>query len=248
MNEEEVKRNTIVLVYGRFQPFTLGHLSLLDKIIEYREAGYTNYYLGTSAVNEETHRPEIKAKTLKTLVSVDKRKNPLTTKQKLKYIKAAMKYKGLDSRRVFVSRNPVFALKKMRSKVDRIIILTDIEGVVAFNNIINSNHYYFRDFVHYEAIGDQRARSYNDTNISASLVRELAVNNNFEDFKRSVPYIPEDKQQKLFNHIRRAYMEMLRNRQLLEGDVEESLVSYSTSTPSTYSISSKSKHKSRSVQ
>lgn len=248
MNDQEIKNNTIVLVYGRFQPFTIGHLALLDKIIEYRNNGYNNYYVGTSAVNEETHKPVGVAKTLKTLVATEKRKNPLTAKQKVKYIKAAMKYKGLNSRRVFVSRTPIFALRKMREKADRIIILTDLEGIAEFNKVINNNRHYFRDFVDYVAIGDAREQDYNNTNISGTLIRELAVNDNFEEFKTKVPYIAEDKQRKLFNHIRRAYMQMLRNRELLKGDVEETLVSSETSSPSTFSISSRSKVKSPSVR
>lgn len=250
MNEEEIKNNTIVFIFGRFQPFTVGHLSLLDKIIQYRENGYNNYYVGTSTVDEEKHLPLVKSRTLETLVSDHKRKNPLTTKQKVKYIKAAMKYRGLDSKRLFVSRNLLFGLRKIRKMADRLIILTDLEGIEQFNKLVSKdNKYkYFPDFVDYIAIGNQRERDYNNTNISGSLIRELAVNDNFEAFKQHVPYIAEDKQMKLFTHIRRAYMQMLRNRELMKGDVEESLVSSSTSTPSTFSISSKSMQKAPSLR
>jgi len=235
---------TIILVYGRFQPFTIGHLSMLDNISQLKEMGYNNYYVGTSAVNEHKHKPVLKpasirnVHTSKNLVEHNDRKNPLTTKQKVKYIKLAMKSIGLDSKRVFVSSSPINAFKKMRARARKIIIISGSDRVPELRQILDTNNNkYFQNFERHDIISVDREGS----GISATLVRSLAVENNFEEFKKKVSYLDETRQKKLYNQLRKAYYDMIRSHNSLVGPIEN--VATNSTSPSTFSISSKSKSK-----
>lgn len=262
--DKSIKDRTVVLAYGRFQPFTFGHLTMMQDIVTLKNAGYNNYYIGTSSVNETEHKSVIKGQTLKNieksenkskaLVDHEKRKNPLTTDQKVKYIKLGMKSIGLDSRRVFVSSTPINAFKKMRGKGDILVIIGGTDRIPSYIRILNesiskpSDKKYFPDFQEYVAISQVRDNSSNPLQgISATLLRTLAVENNFEEFKEKIPYIAGDevKQKKLFNQIRKAYKTMLGGPSgthiSFTGEIEENIPSISP--PSSYSISTNAKSK-----
>ena len=65
--DKSIKDRTVVLAYGRFQPFTFGHLTMMQDIVTLKNAGYNNYYIGTSSVNETEHKSVIKGQTLKNI-------------------------------------------------------------------------------------------------------------------------------------------------------------------------------------
>lgn len=270
---QEIKDDTVILIFGRFQPFSLGHIAMFEQLKELLAAGYTKYYIGTSAVPENQHLKTISKQAMKnittsqSLVEHENRKNPLTTREKVKFIKLGMKSEGLDSRRrVFVSSDPLGAFYKMRKIAKRLIIICGEDRVDSYRRILVQNEKKEEDrldFEDYKILSGSRDRGTVANpllGVSATVVRTLAVINDFDEFRKKVPYLDENHQRKLFKILRKAYMNMIgvnadlgtgtgtgTRANLIHGDISNTsdtlAVPVSLSSPSPYSISSKAKAK-----
>jgi hypothetical protein len=269
---QEIKDDTVILIFGRFQPFSLGHIAMFEQLKDLLASGYSKYYVGTSAVQENQHLKTISKQAMKnittsqSLVEHENRKNPLTTREKVKFIKLGMKSEGLDSRRVFVSSDPLGAFYKMRTKAKRLIIICGEDRVDSYRRILVQNEKKEEDrldFEDYKILSGSRDRGTVANpllGVSATVVRTLAVINDFDEFRKKVPYLDENHQRKLFKILRKAYLNMIgvnadlgmetgtgTRANLIHGDISNTsdtlAVPVSLSSPSPYSISSNAKAK-----
>lgn len=159
----------IGLIFGRFNPPTIGHQYMIDKAL--KEVGSDKLYVFISKTQ-------------------DKKKNPLNVDEK-DIILSSM-YKG-NSKVVFVKCNDnirtiIDALKYLNVDHNELKVFCGQDRVGEYDRLIkkyNGKDYIF-DKLEIKSMGDRDPDSEGISGMSASKMREFAINDDYDNFKKGM--------------------------------------------------------------
>ena len=173
----EAKQQTAVFSFGRLNPPTTGHQKLLQKIIQTakQQAGYACLYVSHSQ---------------------DSKKNPLTAKQKVAYIK---KMFPKEARQIEVKedtgiRNAIDAATALHGYYENLVMVVGSDRVRDFKTLLNkyndveSKHGYYKyNNIQIVSAGERDPDSEGVAGMSASKMRAAAASGDYESFSLGLP-------------------------------------------------------------
>lgn len=164
------RKQPVVFAFGRLNPPTIGHQKLIDRVITMakRVKGLPVLYVSATQ---------------------DKKKNPLTAKQKVDYLKKIYS-RGIQIRPAIGSERTFMEILKNRfdKKYTDVYMVAGSDRVLEFKRLIkqyNGKDYNF-DVVEVISAGSRDPDAEGVTGISASKMREFAKNNDFKSFKQNL--------------------------------------------------------------
>ena len=187
----EAKQKTVVFSFGRFNPPTTGHQKLLQKIIQTAKqmGGQPKLYVSYSQ---------------------DLKKNPLTAKQKIAYIKKMFpKEAGLLELKDNTSiKNAIDVATELNGKYDKLVMVVGSDRVRDFKALLNkyngveSRHglYKYQD-IQIVSAGERDPDAEGVAGMSASKMRAAAASGDYESFSLGLPSTFKQGE-KLFKDIR----------------------------------------------
>lgn len=183
----EAKDKGAVFTFGRFNPPTTGHAKLVDKLKKETKGEYEPL-LFTSHSN-------------------DRQKNPLSHKDKIKYLRRFFGRIVVDAnaRTVFDIANELYykGYRKVRMVVgsDRI---KEFDMLLNKYNGVKARHGFYKfDSIEVVSAGERNPDSDDVSGMSASKLRGYAEAGDFDNFKQGVPTKNKGLVQKLYNDIRK---------------------------------------------
>ena len=205
---------TAVFAFGRFNPPTIGHEKLINAVIavNQRESG-TAFIYGSH--------------------TQDSKKNPLTHKQKFKYLKEMYSSK----KKIFQSRskakNPLEAADELSGKYNKLIMIAGSDRVSEFKSLLNTYNgkkgghgsYEFEE-IEVKSAGERDPDADGASGMSASKMRKAATQGDFDAFQTGVSSELNTKDKKdMMNEVRKglkldAIREEMRRRRGLQEPVE----------------------------
>ena len=205
---------TAVFAFGRFNPPTIGHEKLINAVIA------VNQREGGTAFIYGSH-------------TQDSRKNPLTHKQKFKYLKEMYSSK----KKIFQSRskakNPLEAADELSGKYNKLIMIAGSDRVSEFKSLLNTYNgkkgghgsYEFEE-IEVKSAGERDPDADGASGMSASKMRKAATQGDFDAFQTGVSSELNTKDKKdMMNEVRKglkldAIREEMRRRRGLQEPVE----------------------------
>ena len=187
----EAKQKTVVFSFGRLNPPTVGHQKLLQKIIQ--------------TAKQQSGQPMMFVS-----YSQDAKKNPLTAKQKIAYIKKifpkeARQLKLEDNSSL---RNAMDIATELNGKYDNLIMVVGSDRVKDFKTLLNkyngveSRHGYYKyNNIQIVSAGERDPDAEGVAGMSASKMRAAAASGDYESFSLGLPSSFKDGE-KLFKDIR----------------------------------------------
>ena len=187
----EAKQKTVVFSFGRLNPPTVGHQKLLQKIIQ--------------TAKQQSGQPMMFVS-----YSQDAKKNPLTAKQKIAYIKKifpkeARQLKLEDNSSL---RNAIDIATELNGKYDNLIMVVGSDRVKDFKTLLNkyngveSRHGYYKyNNIQIVSAGERDPDAEGVAGMSASKMRAAAASGDYESFSLGLPSSFKDGE-KLFKDIR----------------------------------------------
>jgi len=185
--ESEKTRGTLTLGFGRFNPPTLGHEKLLDKIKDTAEGGAYNVYPSHSEDND---------------------KNPIGAEDKVLFMK-----------KIFPNHSSnIIYDQSIRTIIDA-LTHADVQGYQTINLVVGgdrqkefeslANKYngqlYNFDAINVISAGDRDPDAEGTEGMSASKLRALAADGDFEAFKKGLPKAAKGAvAQELFNTVQKS--------------------------------------------
>jgi uncharacterized protein (UPF0147 family) len=157
---------TLVFAFGRMNPPTLGHEKLVNK------------------VDDIGRRNKAQAKVFLTH-SQDNKKNPLTQNQKLRFAKGAFGPKIEAA----PGKTLIDVLKVLQKSYSDVIMVAGSDRVKDFTTLLNKynmKEYHF-DSIKVVSAGERDPDAEGATGMSASKMRQAAIDNKFSDFKKGLP-------------------------------------------------------------
>lgn len=157
---------TLVFAFGRMNPPTLGHEKLVNK------------------VDDIGRRNKAQAKVFLTH-SQDNKKNPLTQNQKLRFAKGAFGPKIEAA----PGKTLIDVLKVLQKSYSDVIMVAGSDRVKDFTTLLNKynmKEYHF-DSIKVVSAGERDPDAEGATGMSASKMRQAAIDNKFTDFKKGLP-------------------------------------------------------------
>ena len=179
------KNNTLVFAFGRFNPPTIGHAKLMSKVITEARSNRANHIVFASA-------------------STDKRSNPLDVNTKVKFMKKMFPKNNIKAaggnQRTFIE-----VLKSYDKLYGNIIMIAGSDRTSEFQKLANT--YNGRDY-NYKSIklvssGERDPDAEGVTGISASKMREMAKNNDYNSFKKGVTNLSDRDTRSLFSAVKK---------------------------------------------
>ena len=173
----EAKQKTAVFSFGRFNPPTTGHQKLLQKIIKTSKqlAGYACLFVSHSQ---------------------DSKKNPLTAKQKIAYIKKMFPKEAgqLEIKEDISIRNAIDVATVLNGKYDKLVMVVGSDRVRDFKALLNkyngvdSKHgsYKYQD-IQIVSAGERDPDTEGVAGMSASKMRAAAASGDYESFSLGLP-------------------------------------------------------------
>lgn len=171
--EERIK--TAVITFGRFQPFTIGHEKLINKVASLADGN--NYRIYTS----QSH---------------DNKKNPLSYEDKIKFMRKAFSKHGRNIIEDTSIHNIFDALVKLSKQgYTRVTLVVGSDRIPEFDKLLSRyngvkakhGYYNFVDGIKIESSGDRDPDADDVSGMSASKVRDAAVKNDFDTFSKGLP-------------------------------------------------------------
>ena len=173
----EAKQQTAVFSFGRLNPPTTGHQKLLQKIIQTskQQAGYACLYVSHTQ---------------------DSKKNPLTAKQKVAYIK---KMFPKEARQIEIKedsglRNAMDIATELNKYYDNLVMVVGSDRVRDFKNLLNkyngvdSKHGYYKyTNIQIVSAGERDPDAEGVAGMSASKMRAAAASGDYESFSLGLP-------------------------------------------------------------
>ena len=191
--KELLKKDTgrskpVVFAFGRLNPPTIGHQKLIERIITIakRVKGLPVLYVSASQ---------------------DKRKNPLTVKQKVDYLKKVYP-RGIKILPAVGSERTFMEILKNRfdKKYTDVYMIAGSDRVAEFKRLIkqyNGKDYNF-DKTEVVSAGERDPDATGATGMSASKMREFAMNNDYTNFKQGLIRGTKEKDaMKLFKDLKK---------------------------------------------
>jgi hypothetical protein len=173
-NEERV--NSIVLTFGRFQPPTVGHEKLINKVASLATKG-NDYRIFTSQTNDE-------------------KKNPLAYSDKIKFLRKMFPKHGRNIIEDTSIRDIFSALVKIhKQNFTKVVLVVGSDRVDEFKRLLNKYNgveakhglYSFPDGIQVVSSGDRDPDSDDIEGMSASKMRAAASDNNMDAFTKGLP-------------------------------------------------------------
>ena len=187
----EAKQKTAVFSFGRLNPPTTGHQKLLQKIIQTSKqmAGYACMYVSHSQ---------------------DAKRNPLTAKQKVAYIK---KMFPKEARQIEIKedsgiRNAIDIATALNGYYENLVMVVGSDRVRDFKTLLNkyngveSRHGFYKyQSIQIVSAGERDPDAEGVAGMSASKMRAAAASGDYESFSLGLPPSFKDGE-KLFKDIR----------------------------------------------
>ena len=182
---KEASTKTVVFAFGRFQCPTTGHEILINAVDKTAKSYNADAVIYASKTQ-------------------DKKKNPLTVEQKIHYLKLMFPHSN------FKAANPqertfMEVAKELNKKYKNLIMIAGSDRVDSFEKLLNQ--YNGVDF-HYDSIqvvsaGERDPDADDASGMSGTKMRNLALDNDFAEFKKGLPHTLKDADAKqLLNDIR----------------------------------------------
>ena len=184
----EAKQKTAVFSFGRFNPPTIGHQKLLQKIIQTsrKESGYACLFVS---------------------ISQDAKKNPLSASKKITYIKK-MFPKEAGKIQIKDSHTVLDALVELNDKYDRLVMVVGSDRVGDFKSLLNkyngvdSQHGFYKyEDIQIVSAGERDPDAEGASGMSASKMRAAAASSDYDSFALGMPDSFKDGQ-RLYKDIR----------------------------------------------
>ena len=186
----EAKKKPAVFSFGRFNPPTVGHEKLVDRIVKVSKAAGGDPILFTSHSN-------------------DKVKNPLSFRHKIKYLKAffGKKVTVVDADLKQIFQVAVFLYEQGYRSIAMVVgsdRIREFKTILEKYNSVKGRHgfYNFEDIAVVSA-GERDENASDVTGMSASKMRAYAEKGDFENFSLGVPSTGKRLAKKLYNDIRK---------------------------------------------
>ena len=174
-----IKENvdTAIVTFGRFNPPTVGHEKLMDKLASVSKTRNGKYFIFAS-------------------VSTDPKKNPLSYEQKIKFMR---KMFPKHARSIILDKSIKNMFDVVVSMYDKgykkVVIVVGQDRVNEFKTLINKYNgqkarhgfYNFEGGVEVVSAGDRDPDSDDVTGMSASKMRAAASDNDFDAFSKALP-------------------------------------------------------------
>ena len=187
----EAKQKTAVFSFGRLNPPTTGHQKLLQKIIQTSKqmAGYACLYVSHSQ---------------------DPKRNPLSAKQKVSYVK---KMFPKETRQIEVKedssiRNAIDVATALNGYYENLVMVVGSDMVKDFKILLNkyngveSRHGFYKyNNIQIVSAGERDPDAEGVAGMSASKMRAAAASGDYESFSLGLPHSFKDGE-KLFKDIR----------------------------------------------
>lgn len=166
-NLTEAKNDTVVFTFGRFNPPTLGHEKLVQKVLEVSANANADHVIFLS----QTHKPKTDPLSWKAKVSLFKKMFPETNVSTNKEVK-----------------NPYGALASLGEEYDNAILVVGSDRVSTFKRGMSPylDEYGIKNFDVVSA-GFRDPDAEGVEGVSASKARALAVEGNFKGFSQTLP-------------------------------------------------------------
>ena len=173
----EAKQKTVVFSFGRLNPPTVGHQKLLQKIVQ--------------TAKQQSGQPMMFVS-----YSQDAKKNPLTAKQKIAYIKKmfpkeARELKLQDSSSL---RNVMDIATELHGNYDNLVMVVGSDRVRDFKTLLNkyngveSKHGFYKyDNIQIVSAGERDPDAEGVAGMSASKMRAAAASGDYESFSLGLP-------------------------------------------------------------
>ena len=185
----EAKGKGAVFTFGRFNPPTTGHAKLVDRLQKVAK-GYGDALLFSSHSN-------------------DKVKNPLTHKDKIKYLRAffGKQVNVIDADVKQIFQILTFLHDKGYTRI-RMVVGSDrvkeFDNIIKKYNSVKGRHGFYKfDEIQIVSAGERDPDADDVSGMSASKMREFAEKGDFESFKEGVPKTGQRFAQKLYKSIRK---------------------------------------------
>lgn len=175
---------TVVLSFGRLNPPTIGHQKLVDKIKS-----------TAKSMNADAH--------LYMSHTQDKKKNPLNYTDKHRFAKKAFG----DVVQKSNSKTIIQVLKELDGKYNEVVVVVGSDRVSEFKSLLlkyNGKDYTFKD-IKIVSAGERDPDAEGVSGMSASKLRKLAAEGDYDSFRKGVPSgLPERDVKMMYNKIRSA--------------------------------------------
>lgn len=186
----EAKSNPAVFTFGRFNPPTNGHEKLVDRMVKVSKS------VGGDPILFSSH-------------SSDKVKNPLTHKDKVKFLKAFFGRKvnvvNEDVRQIF--QILVFLYDKGYRNIVMIVgsdRIAEFKNIITKYNSVKGRHGFYKfDDIAVVSAGERDPDSDDVSGMSASKMRMFAEKGDFDSFKDGVPSTGKRIAKKLYDAVRK---------------------------------------------
>lgn len=158
--------NKAVFTYGRMNPVTVGHEKLVSKVLAEAKSQKATPMVFLSQTN-------------------DKKKNPLTYDQKIKYAQKAFGKVVIKSK----AKTIMDVMKQIEQNFDSVVLVVGSDRVKDFDVLLkryNGKEYNFKS-IEVVSAGQRDPDSDGVEGMSASKMRELASDNNQSMFKKGLP-------------------------------------------------------------
>lgn len=178
----ESKSDTIVVSFGRFNPITTGHEKLVNKVISIAQKSNANVGIYASH-------------------SYDRKKNPLPYNSKIRYLQKAF---GKNIIKVSKARTIIEVAKELSGEYKNIVVVVGSDRVREFQRLLttyNGRDYQF-ETIRVVSAGERDPDASDVTGMSASKLRALAAEGDFESFRRGLPKKLQSSATKIFDEVR----------------------------------------------
>ena len=163
----ETKNDTVVFTFGRFNPPTIGHEKLVQKVLEVADNADAGHVIFLS----QTHKPK---------------KDPLPWKDKVSLFKKMFPSVNVSTNKKV--RTPYGALASLGEEYDNVIMVVGSDRVKTFKDGMAPylEDYGIKNFGVVSA-GQRDPDAEGAEGMSASKARALAVGGNFKGFSQTLP-------------------------------------------------------------
>ena len=158
--------NTAVITFGRFNPITVGHEKLVNTVKRYALNNYCDPYVYLSH-------------------SCDKQKNPIPYHTKLRLAHQAFGDVVVASE----SRNIVQIAQELQKDYDNLVLIVGKDRVSDFQTLLQKYNGidYTYDIISVLSAGDRDPDSSDIEGMSATKLRQYAINNDVKSFAFGLP-------------------------------------------------------------
>lgn len=172
---------TVVISFGRFNPITIGHEKLVNKVI-------------SEAIRRKATPMVFMTHTQ------DSKKNPLSYEDKINYGRKAFGRAIIKTK----SRTIIEVAKELSGKFDNLVFVVGQDRVKDFKELMNMYNGKEFQFNTIEVIsaGARDPDSEGLEGMSASKMRKIAQEGNFEEFQKGLPKKLKSSAQEIYNDVR----------------------------------------------